>query len=203
MVFKLDLPNKKVISVKSKTCKVLSEVLRPILHKYNYRLDLVQAFGKESSDAMDMSLPVTAVDGQRLQIVCKDDNPELVGEVTPINTSKKSSQNFRLGNAPVTFVRANKLTTSASNPQLNTLDEITNKVFNELLQEKVDAQGVASEMNGNVRQSDQGSVKVNGNDFNRKLHYIQLFFNSLKIGDLNRQEFLIECVGIQKTRRSC
>lgn len=41
VVFKLDLPNKKIISVKSKPSKVLAEVLRPILHKYNYRLELV------------------------------------------------------------------------------------------------------------------------------------------------------------------
>lgn len=76
VIFKLDLPNRKVISVKSKPCKVLGEVLRPILHKYNYRLDLVKVYGKEyttsGSDSMDMSLPVTAVDGQRLQIVCKN-----------------------------------------------------------------------------------------------------------------------------------
>ena len=165
VIFKLDLPNKKVISVKSKTCKVLSEVLRPILHKYNYRLDLVEVFGKESPDPMDMSLAVTAVDGQRLQIVCKNENPEFVGEVTAINTSvggkqKQLQQNFKLGNGPVTFVRANKLTTSASNPQLNTLDEITNKVFNELLQSKVEAQGMINGVNGTARQSDHGSVKV-------------------------------------------
>lgn len=148
--------------MKSKTCKVLSEVLRPILHKYNYRLDLVQVFGKESPDPMDMSLSVTAVDGQRLQIVCKEENSTLIGEVTAINTqtngkSKVSPQNFKLGNVPVTFVRANKLTTSASNPQLNTLDEITNKVFNELLQGKVEAQGSLNGINGN---GDQVSVKV-------------------------------------------
>lgn len=44
VVFKLDLPNRKVISVKSKPTKVLGEVLRPILHKYSYRLDLVQVY---------------------------------------------------------------------------------------------------------------------------------------------------------------
>lgn len=114
---------------------------------------------------MDMALPVTAVDGQRLQIMCKNENEELVGEVTAINTSgsgkqKQSTQTFKLGNVPVTFVRANKLTTSASNPQLNTLDEITNKVFNELLQGKVDGQGMVNGVNGNVRQSDHESVKV-------------------------------------------
>lgn len=42
VIFKLDLPNRKVISVKSKPCKALGEVLRPILHKYNFKLDLVQ-----------------------------------------------------------------------------------------------------------------------------------------------------------------
>ncbi len=70
--FKLDLPNRKVISVKSKPCKVLSEVLRPILHKYNYRLELVQVMSKqENSELVDTSVPVTAIDGQRLQILCK------------------------------------------------------------------------------------------------------------------------------------
>lgn len=41
VVFKLDLPNKKIISVKSKPCKMMSEVLRPILQKYNYQLEMV------------------------------------------------------------------------------------------------------------------------------------------------------------------
>lgn len=71
IVFKLDLPNRKVISVKSKPCKALGEVLRPILHKYSYRLDLVQVTTKEYTEPLDMSLPVTICDGQRLQIVCK------------------------------------------------------------------------------------------------------------------------------------
>lgn len=210
MIFKLDLPNKKVISVKSKTCKVLSEVLRPILHKYNYRLDLVQVYGKESPDPMDMSLPVTAVDGQRLQIVCRDENPELVGEVTAINTlgnakQKQSPQNFKLGNVPVTFVRANKLTTSASNPQLNTLDEITNKVFNELLQGKdLDVQGMVNGVNGNVRQSDQGSVKViDANNCNR-MKFLNFYFFSLKIGGRrHRRGFSTACGGIQKKLKRC
>lgn len=45
VVFKLDLPNKKIISVKSKPCKLLSEVLRPILQKYNYQLESVTVSG--------------------------------------------------------------------------------------------------------------------------------------------------------------
>lgn len=45
VVFKLDLPNKKIISVKSKPCKMLGEVLRPILQKYNYQLEHVTVSG--------------------------------------------------------------------------------------------------------------------------------------------------------------
>lgn len=45
VVFKLDLPNKKIISVKSKPCKMLAEVLRPILQKYNYQLETVTVSG--------------------------------------------------------------------------------------------------------------------------------------------------------------
>lgn len=41
VVFKLDLPNRKIISVKSKPCKTLNDVLRPILQKYNYQLESV------------------------------------------------------------------------------------------------------------------------------------------------------------------
>lgn len=175
VIFKLDLPNKKIISVKSKTCKILSEVLRPILHKYNYRLDLVQVFGRDGPDPLDMSFSVTAVDGQRLQIVCKNENPELIGEMTAINTKQKQlPQNFKLGNVPVTFVRANKLITSASNPQLNTLDEITNKVFNELLQGKVEGQEADDETCGNVKPSDQGSVKVGNLKYVHQKFYLKI-----------------------------
>lgn len=41
VVFRLDLPNRKTIAVKSKQNKSLSQVLRPILHKYGYRLEMV------------------------------------------------------------------------------------------------------------------------------------------------------------------
>jgi len=201
VIFKLDLPNRKVISVKSKTCKILSEVLRPILHKYNYRLDLVQVFTKDCSAEMDMSLPVTAVDGQRLQIVCKDSNqPEVVGVVMPIQTAAQKlspAQTFKLGNAPVTFVRANnhhKLTNSVSNPQLNTLDEITNKVFNELLQGKVDGQGMVNGVNGNARRSeDHGSVKVMTLASSPRRSVANLSHCSRKIGAPRRRRASSEC----------
>jgi regulator of G-protein signaling len=154
VIFKLDLPNRKVISVKSKPCKLLCEVLRPILHKYNYRLDMVQVFTRENNNnPIDTTLQVTSVDGLRLQILCKSesDNVEVAAA-----TNKPGIHNFNLKNAPVTFVRANKLVSSISNPQLNTLDEITNKVFNEVLQGKNNNEANSACGIG----GDFGSVKV-------------------------------------------
>jgi len=155
VVFKLDLPNRKVISVKSKPCKLLYEVLRPILHKYNYRLDIVHVFSKENNDFIDTAHHVTVVDGLRLQILFKNENTSN-NNLTDIG-QKPILHNFDLRNAPVTFIRAHKLVSSISNPQLNTLDEITNKVFNEVLQCK----STDNEMgNGTNRNGDQGSIKV-------------------------------------------
>lgn len=160
VIFKLDLPNRKVISVKSKPSKLVFEVLKPILHKYNYRLDMVEAFGK-GNEPIDTALQVTSVDGMRLQIVCKDDESNNNNNV---DDATLSHRNF---NAPVTFVRANKLVSSISNPQLNTLalDEITNKVFNEVLQGKGEVGSGNGGVNGGVihgtnRNSDHLSVKV-------------------------------------------
>jgi regulator of G-protein signaling len=151
VIFKLDLPNRKIISVKSKPCKRLFEVLRPILHKYNYGLEMVQVFTKESGNQIDTTLQVTSVDGMRLSIVSN----EAVSNAENSMQAEKQiiMQNFNLRNAPVTFVRPNKLVSSVSNPQLNTLDEITNKVFNEVLQGKGEsAAGIAN--------CDQASLKV-------------------------------------------
>lgn len=67
VVFKLDLPNRKVIAVKSKHTKILMDVLRPILYKYNYNLEEVKVTLR-GGEPIDISLPVTSVDGMRLNI---------------------------------------------------------------------------------------------------------------------------------------
>lgn len=67
VVFKLDLPNRKVIAVKSKYTKILVDVLKPILHKYNYNLEQVKVTFR-GGESVDISLPVTSVDGMRLNI---------------------------------------------------------------------------------------------------------------------------------------
>lgn len=82
VTFKLDLPNKKIISVKSKPEKVLEEVLRPILHKYHYSLDNVLVHLKDSTPSSGttrslIKLMVTDVDGKRLTILDRHTEPPL------------------------------------------------------------------------------------------------------------------------------
>ncbi len=48
-------------------------------------------------------------------------------------------------------MRPNKLAVNNGAPTVNTLDEITNKVFNELLQGKVEAQGMQNAREGSVK----------------------------------------------------
>ncbi|XP_055695239.1 regulator of G-protein signaling loco [Lutzomyia longipalpis] len=143
VVFKLDLPNRKVISVKSKPCKFLEDVLRPILHKYNYRLEMIQAFGKESPDAINMKIAVTTIDGQRLQIAIKGaDGGSNVKQMSKLVTTASidgggNCDVAQLKNTPV-MQQQQQHPCMTGNFNQSTLDEITNKVFNELLQGKVE-----------------------------------------------------------------
>ncbi|XP_058840663.1 regulator of G-protein signaling loco-like, partial [Topomyia yanbarensis] len=66
VVFKISLPNRKMISVKSKATKPLGDVLRPILLKYNYELDQMNVYSKDVF--LDMTYQVTSVDGLWLQV---------------------------------------------------------------------------------------------------------------------------------------
>lgn len=82
VTFKLDLPNKKIISVKSKPEKVLEEVLRPILHKYHYSLDDVLVHLRDSTPSSGttkslIKLMVTDIDGKRLTILDRRAEPAL------------------------------------------------------------------------------------------------------------------------------
>ncbi|XP_050067871.1 uncharacterized protein LOC126556586 [Anopheles maculipalpis] len=82
VVFKLSLPNRKMISVKSKATKPLADVLRPILYKYNYELDQMKVVVQSTVDVfLDMTQPVTTVDGLCLHI--RSANEPASGPVHP------------------------------------------------------------------------------------------------------------------------
>lgn len=128
VVFKLDLPDPKVISVKSKPKKQLHEVIRPILNKYNYRMDGVQVLLRETQETLDLMQPVTVADGQRLQIALLSSDFQLSGGS---NMPPKHSK-------PMKPLPPTSPTTDASASQ-GQLDELTNKIFNEMLQNKAEA----------------------------------------------------------------
>ncbi|KAK6635518.1 hypothetical protein RUM44_000770 [Polyplax serrata] len=128
IVFKLDLPNRRTISVKSKTTKNLGQVLRSVLHKYSYRLEAIAICSVSDNEVLELSLPITAVDGKKLTVLTRSTD-------TWRNTDSTQGSNVTSNKK---FVKPGP-----------TLDEITNKVFEEVLQGKADV----------ALKSDQGSLK--------------------------------------------
>ncbi|XP_033162314.1 regulator of G-protein signaling loco isoform X2 [Drosophila mauritiana] len=117
VAFKLDLPDPKVISVKSKPKKQLHEVIRPILSKYNYKMEQVRVIMRDTQAPIDLNQPVTMADGQRLRIVMLDSDFQVGGGSSMPPKQSKPMKPLPQGQ----------------------LDELTNKVFNELLASKADA----------------------------------------------------------------
>lgn len=135
VIFKLDLPNKKVIAVKSKSSKIIEDVLKPILNKYDYHLNQVKVSIK--SDIVDVTQPVTSIDRLRLNIQVNEDSKE-----------HSCSQNTK----PLQIKVFNA----------SSLEEITNKVFKELLHEKADIKYKSGSDRGSVKSEDWGSEHSSG-----------------------------------------
>ncbi|KAH8381578.1 hypothetical protein KR093_008672 [Drosophila rubida] len=144
VAFKLDLPDPKVISVKSKPKKQLHEVIRPILNKYNYQMDGVQVLLRDTQAPLDLMQPVTVADGQRLQIALLKPDFQLSG-----GSSMPPKQSKPMKPLP---------TAAAASESSTQLDELTNKMFNELLQSKADAAAAASQ---HKKPADLCSMKSN------------------------------------------
>ncbi|XP_017035815.1 regulator of G-protein signaling loco isoform X2 [Drosophila kikkawai] len=137
VAFKLDLPDPKVISVKSKPKKQLHEVIRPILNKYNYKMEQVQVILRDTQAPLDLNQPVTMADGQRLRIVLLHSDFQVGGGSSVPPKQSKPMKPLPQGQ----------------------LDELTNKVFNELLASKADAAALAG--SEKQRPSDLCSMKSN------------------------------------------
>lgn len=109
----MDLPNRKIISVKSKFTKVIVDVLRPILHKYQYNLEDVLVTNKDGKP-IDLHSTVLSIDQARLDV------------------------HLRTKDDHVVDVRPNTPTIKVNNVKVNKLEEITNQVFEGILKEKAD-----------------------------------------------------------------
>ncbi|XP_072177163.1 uncharacterized protein [Diadema setosum] len=68
VLFKIELPNKRVIGVKSKLSKKIIEVLRPVAYKYKLHLDAMVVHLSDSPVPLDLDFTVASLDGQRILI---------------------------------------------------------------------------------------------------------------------------------------
>ncbi|KAK2706206.1 regulator of G-protein signaling loco-like isoform X2 [Artemia franciscana] len=103
----VDLPGGKNISIKAKPERILSDLLKSVLHKYGLKLDLVTIARISNKELVNMKLPVSSLDGQRIYVQTKD-----LTKVSDLGGTLKMTRR-----SPA-------------------LDEITNKVFEELLKGK-------------------------------------------------------------------
>ncbi|XP_046142954.1 regulator of G-protein signaling loco isoform X2 [Osmia bicornis bicornis] len=126
-VLKVDLPSRRVITVIAHKGRTLKEVLRPLLNKYGFNLDTVTVWSENRCICPD----ILAVDAPARLILTntKDEDPQKE-------------------------VRTIKSTNDPSHAQ-PTLDEITNKVFEELLVGKSSSKHQYSE--GSCKSDDQRS----------------------------------------------
>ncbi|XP_049825933.1 regulator of G-protein signaling loco isoform X3 [Aethina tumida] len=83
VVFRLDLPNKRIVSVKSKYTKPIQDILRPILHKYEFNMDQMKVTTHQGAP-VDVTQHVITIDGARLTVQRKDEK-----DITPQVTLEK------------------------------------------------------------------------------------------------------------------
>uniref|UniRef100_A0A1B0BG06 RGS domain-containing protein n=1 Tax=Glossina palpalis gambiensis TaxID=67801 RepID=A0A1B0BG06_9MUSC len=145
--FKLDLPNPKVISVKSKPKKLLYEVVKPILSKYNYEIQAVEVLRRDTQEKIDLMQPVTAVDGQRLQVIpmqgAKSEQSNYLNDeiAKKLNTNQQKSITYpaaiisqQAANIVASRKGINISTKIANNLPQSNIKEITNKIFQDVMQ---------------------------------------------------------------------
>ncbi|XP_043788844.1 regulator of G-protein signaling loco isoform X2 [Apis laboriosa] len=104
-ILKVDLPSRRVITVIAHKGRTLKDVLRPLLNKYGFNLDMVTVWSENHRICMD----IQAIDAPVRLILTNIKDQDSQKELNTI-----------------------KYTHDASNSQ-STLDEITNRVFEELL----------------------------------------------------------------------
>ncbi|CAH1394084.1 unnamed protein product [Nezara viridula] len=131
IIFRLDLPNRKTIVVKSKQGKTLYQVLKPILQKYGYRLEMVTLCLMSENEVLEPNMSVTLVDNQRIQVLTRSTPTELLPQIGGWRTGDSTKG--------------------------KSLDEITNRVFEELLQGKAEASLATPSDQGSVRSEDWSS----------------------------------------------
>lgn len=119
--FRLDLPDRKTINIDCKTDSTIAQEISPILASYGYKTDLVTLCSISENEVIDPEMDVSLVEGRRIQVLTRS------------NMTFTQSFTMKSGQDPTD------------------LEELTNQVFEDLLQNK------NPEL---IKQpSDQGSIK--------------------------------------------
>ncbi|XP_052261018.1 uncharacterized protein LOC127865158 isoform X8 [Dreissena polymorpha] len=147
VLFRMDLPNKKCIGVKAKPNRLIKDVFKPILNKYGYRMETIDIHLNGQSDSLCLDNLVSTIDSQRVIVLAQapEQGAQRCAETKLHVTFKRPPQ-------PNKFT--SKLgfhgysTNNNNNPLFNnhnqdtsgptSLDDITNNIFDRLMQDKSD-----------------------------------------------------------------
>ncbi|KAK7494735.1 hypothetical protein BaRGS_00014133 [Batillaria attramentaria] len=127
VLFRLDMPNHKSIGVKAKPNRSIRDVFKPILNKYGYRIDNVGVQLSGMAELLDMDIPVSDIDNQRVIIIV---NPDAENATDGSMAPPQAALPPRHRRTPHLFssrVRGGKG---------GSLEEITNQIFDDLMKGK-------------------------------------------------------------------
>ncbi|GFY23924.1 regulator of G-protein signaling loco [Trichonephila clavipes] len=122
ILFCVELPNKKTIGVKAKNNKICGDILKPVLHKYGYKIDCVTMTVAALQKPVPKNAPITTIDNQRILVEMKD----TFSTTADACSSEKNCK-----------VLGNDLRTTHSFPDL---EELTNQIFDDLLKTRPEFQ---------------------------------------------------------------
>ncbi|KAF8785505.1 regulator of G-protein signaling loco-like [Argiope bruennichi] len=114
ILFCVELPNRKTIGVKAKNNKICGDILKPVLHKYGYKMECVTMSVAALKKPVSKNAPITSIDNQRIIVEMKDSFSSVDD---PCSTDKSKAS----GNDP---------RDAHSFPDL---EELTNQIFDDLL----------------------------------------------------------------------
>lgn len=129
VMFRLDMPSGKSIGVKAKPNRSIRDVFRPIMHKYGYRMEGISVRLVTSQEFLDLDVAVSELDKQRAVIVCS--NPDVADWVR-----RGGMPGPDLPSAAWAGTATERPPQSKGSWRGGSLEEITNKIFEDLMRGK-------------------------------------------------------------------
>ncbi|CAL1543696.1 unnamed protein product [Lymnaea stagnalis] len=125
VLFRLDFPNNKSIGVKAKPNRSIRDVFKPILSKYGFRIDNIAVHLIGSMDFLDLDMSVSDIENQRVVVITDVEAAEIMRQGAQPTVS-------RLPKAPP----ASRSKAGHFGTRGGSLEEITNKIFEDLMRGK-------------------------------------------------------------------